>query len=118
MTARWRGIIGFEGVESIDGRRIEPEGARWELPIPLRNAENTEKIGTIDAIERRSDGALIASGTTTIDLLDGEGLAMNMDDLGVAVIDGVIVFRSGRVRYVYITHVSAWLEARVLEVTT
>lgn len=116
MTAHWRGIIGFEGVPATDGRRIDPDGVAWDLPVILRDAESADQIGTIDSIERRPDGALIASGTTVVNLLEGEGLAMSIDLADATAIGGAVVLRSGRLRYVYTTQDPAWLEARVLGV--
>lgn len=68
--ARWSGILAFEGVTTGDGRHINPGAARWEsLPIPLRWAEEDHGahkgavvVGMIETIERRTDGALFATG--------------------------------------------------------
>ena len=71
---RWQGIIGVEGVWSVDGRKALPEAFTWaDLPIPLQDNGNRPagqfaNIGTVETIERvpgagPGEFVLIATGT-------------------------------------------------------
>jgi hypothetical protein len=72
-TARWAGVLGFEGEMTGDGRFIAPNAITWaedEFPLPLRIVlkdegahRGAEVVGTIDVIERDEEtGALTAEG--------------------------------------------------------
>lgn len=68
---RWEGVIAREGEMTGDGRMIEDGALRWDdLPIPLRVAfkdvgghDGAEVCGRIEAVERRGDGDIYATGT-------------------------------------------------------
>ena len=67
----WEGVIAREGEQTGDGRLIEVGALRWdELPIPLRVAfkdvgghDGAEVCGRIEAVERRDNGDIYATGT-------------------------------------------------------
>ena len=67
----WEGVIAREGERTGDGRLIEVGALRWdELPIPLRVAfkdvgghDGAEVCGRIEAVERRDNGDIYATGT-------------------------------------------------------
>lgn len=67
----WEGVIAREGEQTGDGRLIEGGALRWdELPIPLRVAfkdvgghDGAEVCGRIEAVERRDNGDIYATGT-------------------------------------------------------
>ena len=67
----WEGVIAREGEQTGDGRLIEAGALRWdELPIPLRVAfkdvgghDGAEVCGRIEAVERRDNGDIYATGT-------------------------------------------------------
>lgn len=73
---RWKGIIGFEGQMTGDGRFLEHNSLRWDnLPIPLRWAPSDEgahkgavQVGNIDKVKRLANGAIYGEG-----FLDSEG---------------------------------------------
>ena len=68
---RWEGVIAREGEMTGDGRLIEDGALRWDdLPIPLRVAfkdvgghDGAEVCGRIEAVERRDNGDIYATGT-------------------------------------------------------
>ena len=67
----WEGVIAREGEQTGDGRLIEDGALRWDdLPIPLRVAfkdvgghDGAEVCGRIEAVERRDNGDIYATGT-------------------------------------------------------
>lgn len=67
----WEGVIAREGEQTGDGRLIEVGALRWDdLPIPLRVAfkdvgghDGAEVCGRIEAVERRDNGDIYATGT-------------------------------------------------------
>ena len=68
--ARWAGVIGVEGQVTGDGRIIEPNALRWEVPIPLRYVQadqgahdGAEVVGQIDSISRGPGGQILGAGT-------------------------------------------------------
>lgn len=65
----WAGVIGTEGVLTGDGRLIERDALRWDLPAPIRYVradvgahDGAEVVGRILTIERRENGDLWATG--------------------------------------------------------
>ncbi len=101
--ARWEGILAYEGVATGDGRFINAGASRWEnLPIPLRWAPSDEGahkgavvVGTIETMERRSDGAIWATGIIDTASSNGyeayrlmskgllKGVSVDMDEMDV-----------------------------------
>lgn len=65
----WAGVIGTEGALTGDGRLIERDALRWDLPAPIRYVradvgahDGAEVVGRILTIERRENGDLWATG--------------------------------------------------------
>jgi hypothetical protein len=63
-------VIGVEGQVTGDGRIIEPNALRWEVPIPLRYVQadqgahdGAEVVGQIDSISRGPGGQILGAGT-------------------------------------------------------
>jgi len=72
MLRRWKGRLVQEGIQTGDGRIIEPGALSWETPMPLawivdgtQHVDMTGEapvIGIVDTIERQSDGWIVGSG--------------------------------------------------------
>lgn len=98
--ALWEGVIGTEGTLTGDGRLIEENALRWDLPAPLRYVredvgahDGAEVAGRILTIERRENGDLFATGDfylgseagraahRAVGAEVGNGVSMDLDDV-------------------------------------
>lgn len=99
-TAEWEGVIGVEGTMTGDGRLIEPDALRWEVPFPIRivrsdvgGHDGAEVAGTCTHLERREGGLLWGRGPLDMGgepgreayrVLQAEvmnGISMDLDDV-------------------------------------
>lgn len=118
MTLRsddtWSGVIAVEGTTTLDGRQVDVYGFHWEgLPLPLREGDGGQTIGTVDEIHR--DGRLIrASGTFTQEHGPHHGLGVDVTHASFEEIDGVTYLHNGRIRQVWLEseHGPAWPECQ------
>lgn len=101
----WTGVIGMEQTMTGDGRMIEADALRWDLPIPLRYVsqdvgahDGAQVVGTIQFIEREADtGKIIGTGTFDTESEIGReaarvvgggittGVSMDLDDVSFEV---------------------------------
>lgn len=148
-VAHWQGVIGVEGSVTGDGRLIEAGALEWAvLPLPLRWApadfgghDGAVLVGRIDAIERRKDGSIFASGVLDLGSAEGResarligsgmltGVSMDLDssevkpatstptatqpDPSKATAQNASVTTSGRVRAATLVAIPAFDEARI-----
>lgn len=74
----WEGVLAMEGVETGDGRKVEPGALTWEVPFPLTwqreggGHEGAVTIGTVHEVSRRDGGQIYGRGV--FDLGSEEGL--------------------------------------------
>lgn len=100
----WSGVIGVENELTGDGRLIEPNALRWDLPLPLRHVsadvgahDGAVAVGRVDALERRTGGVLWGSGIIDLRTEAGreaahgvrerlqDGVSMDLDDVSFEV---------------------------------
>lgn len=102
--ASWEGCIVVEGEMTGDGRLIEKEALRWDLPLPLRYVssdvgahDGAVVVGRITSIERQPNGQLIGKGDFDLGSPEGveahrqvdenltNGISVDLDDVSFEV---------------------------------
>lgn len=110
MLRRWKGQLVQEGIQTGDGRIIQPDALTWDVPMPLawivdgtQHVDMTQEapvIGIVDTIERAADGWITGSGwiddqtepgTEMIRVLEAGtaslgnrmGVSVDMDDMAI-----------------------------------
>ena len=103
-VARWRGVLGYEGQFTGDGRSIQPNALRWETPLPLRYVgvdngghDGAQVVGTVETIERREGGVIWGTGIFDLGSPHGQeafrvvdskiqrGVSLDLDDVSFEV---------------------------------
>lgn len=103
-VARWRGVLGYEGQFTGDGRSIQPNALRWETPLPLRYVgvdngghDGAQVVGTVETIERREGGIIWGTGIFDLGSPHGQeafrvvdskiqrGVSLDLDDVSFEV---------------------------------
>ncbi|QDH93315.1 hypothetical protein QC999_gp35 [Microbacterium phage Cressida] len=110
----WSGTIAVEGRPTDDGRMLMPGRITWpDLPMPLREPDHGEEIGTVQTITREGD-LLRATGTWN-EAPEEIGLAINIlgGESQFATDGAVMVVTGGRIAGVYTSENPAWPEARM-----
>jgi hypothetical protein len=111
----WTGVIAVEGVDSTDGRHVEPGALTWsELPLPVMHDERL--VGRVDKITR--DGSLIRASGVLFEIIQERTLAVTVDAIEVFPVgDGLsrMYFRAARIRNVFIGTDSIWPQCRIDE---
>lgn len=129
----WEGPIAFEGIETDDGRLVDPGALTWEPPFPLMlntpsgDGFSIPIIGTVQEVERRSVDE--DEGVTTIwgkgfiygsDKPTMTGLAMTIVNAefesSLAVEDDLSstsIVHHGRVVQVVVTETPSWDGCRI-----
>jgi hypothetical protein len=92
QTARWRGIMVVEDVQTGDGRQFAADALTWpDMPLPLQWQKETSHggfndvtvtVGTIDEI-RREGNTIIGEGKIDLGSEDGREVYRRIDELGL-----------------------------------